>query len=159
MNIVMPLVFRPAELSDHLKIESMVVESFEPITWFKKLEDREGPLNGQDWRARWRTRMRGVFETQIVLIGEIEGELAAMSSGTLDPEAALAYIDLLAVGSRFQGHGYGREMLRGMMQHMRSIGAQYVYLDCLTDNTKGNSLYSAEGFEEVVRQVRWFRKL
>jgi ribosomal protein S18 acetylase RimI-like enzyme len=159
MNVAMPLVFRPAELSDHRKIESMVIESFEPITWFKKIEDRLGPLNGQDWRARWHTRMRGVFETQIVLIGEIEGELAAMSSGTLDAEAALAYIDLLAVDPRFQSHGYGREMLRGMMRHMQSLGAQYVYLDCLTDNDKGNSLYYAEGFEEVVRQVRWFRKL
>src|ERR1700689_1845984 len=117
MNVVMPLDFRSAELSEHRKIESMVIESFEPITWFKKLEGRIGPLNGQDWRARWRTRMRDVFETQVVLIGEAGGELAAMSSGTLDTEAALAYIDLLAVDPRFQSHGYGRQMLRGMMEH------------------------------------------
>jgi len=159
MNVVMPLVFRSAELSEHRTIESMVIESFEPITWFKKLDGRIGPLNGQDWRARWQTRMRDVFETQIVLVGETGGEIAAMSSGTLDAASALAYIDLLAVDPRFQGQGYGREMLRGMMRHMKTLGAQYVYLDCLTSNDKGNALYLAEGFEEVVRQVRWFRKL
>jgi ribosomal protein S18 acetylase RimI-like enzyme len=155
----MPLVFRPAELSDHRKIESMVIESFEPITWFKRLDDRIGPLNGQDWRARWHGRMRDVFETEIVLIGETGEEIAAMSSCTHDTEAALAYVDLLAVDTRFQGQGYGREMLRGMMDHMKNLGARYVYLDCLTDNEKGNALYRAEGFEEVVRQVRWFREL
>jgi ribosomal protein S18 acetylase RimI-like enzyme len=155
----MPLDVRPAEASEYQKIEDMVIESFEPITWFKKLDDRIGPLNGRDWRMRWKDRLRHVFETEMVLVGEAAGELAAMSSGTLDQGAALAYIDLLAVDRRFRGHGYGREMLRRTMQHMKALGGQYVYLDCLTDNDTGNTLYRAEGFEEVARQVRWFRRI
>src|SRR5580704_18352922 len=155
----MPLDFRPANPSEHQKIEAMVIESFEPITWFKKLEDRWGPLNGRDWRMRWKDRLRHVFETQIVLVGETGGEIAAMSSGTLDHADALAYIDLLAVDRRFRRRGYGREMLHGMIQHMKALGGQYVYLDCLTDNDTGNSLYRTEGFEEVARQIRWFRRI
>ena len=155
----MLLDVRPAQASEYQKIEDMVIESFEPITWFKKLDDRIGPLNGRDWRMRWKDRLRHVFETEIVLVGEADGELAAMSSGTLDQGAALGYIDLLAVDRRFRGHGYGREMLRGMMQHMKALGGQYVYLDCLTDNDTGNTLYRAEGFEEIARQVRWFRRI
>ena len=155
----MPLDFRLAEAPDHQKIEDMVIESFEPITWFKKLDDRIGPLNGRDWRMRWKDRLRHVFETEIVLVGETSGELAAMSSGTLDQDAALAYIDLLAVDRRFRRCGYGREMLREMMQYMKTLGGQYVYLDCLTDNDTGNTLYRAEGFEDVARQVRWFRRI
>ena len=155
----MPLDVRPAEASEYQKIEDMVIESFEPITWFKKLDDRIGPLNGRDWRMRWKDRLRHVFETEIVLVGEATGELAAMSSGTLDQGPALGYIDLLAVDRRFRGHGFGREMLRGMMQHMKALGGQYAYLDCLTDNDTGNTLYRAEGFEEVVRQIRWFRRI
>ena len=46
-----------------------------------------------------------------------------------------------------------------MMDHMKALGGQYVYLDCLTDNDTGNTLYRAEGFEEVVRQIRWFRRI
>jgi len=93
------------------------------------------------------------------LAGESGGEIVAMSSGTLERDDALAYIDLLAVDRRFQGRGHGREMLRGMMQHMKGLGAQYVHLDCLTDNDTANALYRAEGFEEVGRQVRWFRRI
>jgi ribosomal protein S18 acetylase RimI-like enzyme len=117
----MALTFRPAGTSEHQKIEDMVIESFEPITWQKKLDDRFGPLNGQDWRTRWHSRMLKIFETQAVLVGEAGGEMAAMSSGTLDSGAALAYIDLIAVDRRFRRLGYGREMLRGMMQHMKGL--------------------------------------
>jgi ribosomal protein S18 acetylase RimI-like enzyme len=155
----MRLHFRPAEACDHRKIQDMVIESFEPITWFKKLDEQIGPLNCRDWRMRWQARMSRVFETQIVLVGETSDGIVAMSSGTIDQDAALAYIDLLAVDRQFHRRGYGKEMLREMMQHMKSLGAQYVYLDCLTDNDTANALYSAEGFTEVARQIRWFRKI
>jgi ribosomal protein S18 acetylase RimI-like enzyme len=156
---VMPLAFRLATAADYPNIENMVIASFEPISWVKRLENRFGLLNGQDWRASWRTRMRNIFASQIVLIGEADNELAAMSSGTLDPGSAMAYIDVLAVDRRFIRRGYGREMLRGMMAHMKSLGGQYVYLDCLIDNDPANALYRAEGFESVVQQHRYFRKL
>jgi len=155
----MLLHFRPAETRDHQKIQDMVIESFEPITWFKKLDAQIGPLNGQDWRMRWQARMRQVFEKEIVLVGQTGDCIAAMSSGTIDQDAALAYIDLLAVDRQFHRRGYGKEMLRGMMGHLKHLGAQYVYLDCLTDNDTANALYRAEGFAEVARQIRWFRRI
>src|ERR1041385_4532081 len=117
----MPLEFRPARPAEFPQIEQMVISSFEPITWARKLDARVGPLNGRDWRARWQARMRHIFDTQIILVGETGGEMAAMSSGTLDRENALAYIDLLAVDQRFRRRGYGREMLRGMMDHMKGL--------------------------------------
>ena len=156
---LMPLEFRLAAAAEHPRIEELVIDSFEPITWAKKLDATFGPLNGRDWRTRWQARMRRIFATQIMLVGENNSEMVAMSSGTLDRDDALAYIDLLAVDRRFQGRGYGREMLRGMMQHMKGLGALYVNLDCLTDNDTGNALYRAEGFEEVARQIRWFRRI
>jgi ribosomal protein S18 acetylase RimI-like enzyme len=155
----MRLRFRPAEDREHQKIQDMVIDSFEPITWFKKLDAQFGPLNGRDWRMRWEARMRQVFEKQMVLVGETDDGIAAMSSGTIDQDTALAYIDLLAVDRQFQGRGYGKEMLRGMMQHMKDFGAQYVNLDCLTDNDTANALYRAEGFAEIARLIRWFRKI
>src|SRR5262249_39324095 len=155
----MALHFRPAEAGEYQKIQDMVIDSFEPITWFKKLDTEIGPLNGRDWRMRWQSRMRQVFENQIVLVGVSGDSIAAMASGTIDQDAALSYIDLLAVDRQLHGRGYGKEMLRGMIQHMKNLGAQYVYLDCLTDNDTANALYRAEGFEEVARQIRWFRKI
>lgn len=155
----MPLVIRLTTPADQAAIERLVLAAFEPITWQKKLDARFGPLNGCDWQARWHDRLQKIFATQVVLLGEQAGELAAVATATIDQHAALGFIDVLAVGREFQGQGLGREMLRGTMEHLKLLGCQYVHLDCLTDNEVGNALYASEGFEEVARHVRWFRKL
>jgi ribosomal protein S18 acetylase RimI-like enzyme len=154
----MPLTIRPAIAADHDALETMVINSFEPITWQKTLDARFGPLNGCDWRERWQRRLRKIFGTQEVLVGDCEGRLAAMASGTVDRKSALGFIDVLAVSRDFQARGLGREMLRAMIAHLKSLGCEYVHLDCLTNNDAGNALYQSEGFEEVARHIRWFKK-
>lgn len=155
----MPLAVRLASPADYEPIERLVIAAFEPITWQKKLDERFGPLNGCDWQARWHDRLLKILATQIVLLGEQDGKLAAVATATIDQRAALGFIDVLAVSHEFQGQGLGREMLRATMDHLKSLGCQYVNLDCLTDNEVGNALYVTEGFEEVARHIRWFRKL
>ena len=157
------LKFRIAEESDYQRLEDLCIGSFEPITWSKKADERFGPLNGKDWRQRWQARFSTVFNTQTILVGEIDGEagreMAAFASGMLDKETLLGFIDLLAVDQRFQGRGYGRQMLRGMLGWMKDHGAVYAHLECLDDNDAGNSLYRSEGFAEVARSIRWFIKI
>lgn len=155
----MALSFRLADPAEYPMLETMVIDAFEPITWMKKLDARVGPLNGVDWRARWHARMAKIFETQIILVGEAGGEVAAFASGLIDPLTATGLIDILAVAPGQQGQGLGREMLRGMMDHMRANDCRYVNLECLTDNDVGNRLYESEGFVEVARHIRWFREL
>ena len=77
----------------------------------------------------------------------------------MDREAALGFIDVLGVGRQLQGRGLGREMLRGMIEHLKTLGCQFVNLDCLTDNDGGNALYRSEGFEEVARHIKWFKRI
>ncbi len=155
----MALSFRLADPAEYPMLETMVIDAFEPITWMKRLDARMGPLNGVDWRRRWQARMAKIFETQIILVGEAEGQVVAFASGLIDSLAATGLIDILAVAQQRQGHGFGREMLRGMMEHLRSKGCRYVNLECLTDNDVGNHLYESEGFVEVARHIRWFREL
>jgi ribosomal-protein-alanine N-acetyltransferase len=155
----MEISLRPATPADFAALEALVIDSFEPITWQKKLDQKIGPLNGRDWRQRWAARLRHIFATQVVLLGEAEGSLAGMATATIDRDAALGFIDVLAVGRNFQGRGLGRAMLRGMLDHLKSVGCNYVNLDCLTDNDAGNALYRSEGFEEVARHIRWFKQL
>jgi ribosomal protein S18 acetylase RimI-like enzyme len=155
----MALSFRLARPGEQPLLEAMVIDSFEPITWAKKLDERFGPLSGCDWRARWHTRMEKVFRDEIVLVGETDGEVVALASGTYEEPARFGYIDILAVDRQRQGKGYGREMLRGMMEHFRGLGAEQVHLECLADNECGNSLYRSEGFVEVARSIHWFLKL
>jgi ribosomal protein S18 acetylase RimI-like enzyme len=155
----MNLAVRLATAADFPAVEKMVIDSFEPITWQKKLDANFGPLNDRDWRVRWQARLAHIFQTQIVLVGEAGGALVAMASATVDHDAALGYIDVLAVHRDIQGRGYGRAMLRAMIEHLKTAGCQYVHLDCLSDNDTGNALYQSEGFAEVARHIRWFRKI
>lgn len=155
----MSLTFRLATTSDHAAVERLLIDSFEPITWQKKIDANYGPLNGCDWRARWQSRLQKIFATQIVLVGEFNGQIAAVATGMVEHESALGFIDVLAVGRNFQGRGFGREMLRAMIGQFQLLGCQYVHLDCLTDNDVGNALYASEGFTEVARHIRWFRKI
>ncbi|MCC7346629.1 MAG: GNAT family N-acetyltransferase [Variibacter sp.] len=154
-----PLHVRPARPAEFPAIEALILASFEPVTWARPLDERFGPLNGLDWRARWRLRLEKVFAEQIVLAGEDAEGVAAVATCTLDPRTALAYIDILAVDPGRQRKGLGRAMLRGAMDHLRSLGARYVNLDCLTTNGKANDLYRSEGFEEAACHIRWFRAL
>ncbi len=155
----MPLTFRLARPSDHPRLEEMVIDAFATVTWFRRVDEMFGPLNGLDWRERWRLRMKSVLASQVVLVGEAEGEIVAYASGTYDPAARSAYIDLLAVETRHQGKGYGRLMLRAMVEHFKQHGAQHAHLDCLTDNQAGNCLYESEGFQKVAEHIRWWIKL
>ena len=150
---------RIAEPSDWTAIEHLVIESFEPITWARTLDERFGPLNGLAWRDRWKLRLSKIFQEQIILIGVIDGEIAGVSTSTIDSRPALAYIDILAVSPNYQKQGLGREMLRATIAELQRRGAQFVNLDCLTNNEKANELYQSEGFEEVARHIRWFRRI
>jgi ribosomal protein S18 acetylase RimI-like enzyme len=151
----MALAFRLAQLADYPALEQLTLESFEPITWLRKVDERFGPLNGRDWQQRWRERFCRAFETQRVLVGEAEGEIVAFASGTLDEGARLGYIDLLAVEPRCQGCGYGREMLRGMLRYFKEQGAEHAHLECLETNETGNRLYASEGFEDLAHSIHW----
>jgi ribosomal protein S18 acetylase RimI-like enzyme len=155
----MALTFRLALPAEYPQLETMVIDSFEPITWYKKLDAQFGALNGQDWRARWHARMQNIFRGQIILVGELDGQVIAFASGTYDEATRLGFIDVLAVDRGQQGHGYGREILRGMLAHFKQLGAEHANLECLSDNDPGNRLYESEGFVEVARSIRWFLRL
>ncbi len=158
-NRAMPLRFRVAGPADYAKVEELLLASFEPVTWFRRVDEYFGPLNGRDWRERWRLRVAQIFHTQTVLLGEEEGRLVAVATGNVDPVLRLGYIELLAVAPEAQGRGYGRQMLRGMLGYMKEQGALYANLDCLTDNDRANALYRSEGFREVACHIRWFTRI
>lgn len=155
----MELSYRPATIDDRPAIDSLIEASFEPITWFRKIDLRFGPPGGRDWHARWRDRMDKIWASQLILVGEADGEIVAAATGTYDAGARLGYVDLLAVSQAHQGKGLGRNMLHAMLDHFRSLGAEHAHLECLADNDTGNALYRAEGFTEVARSIRWWLPL
>jgi ribosomal protein S18 acetylase RimI-like enzyme len=157
--IAMPLTFRAPSPEEHDRLETLILDSFEPITWYKRQDAQFGPPNGRDWRRRWRARIRTALAEQTALIAIADGEIVAYCSGKLNPDTLVAFIDLLAVDRRFQGRGFGRDMLRAALESFRRRGAEFADLECLADNEGANALYRSEGFEELQRSIRWFKKL
>ena len=155
----MTLTFRPARTAEHDHLKKMIIDTFEPITWSKPADKRFGLMNGLDWRERWNLRLEKVFAQQIILMGELSGEIVACATGTYDELTAMGFVDLISVEAQHQGKGLGREMLRGIVAHFKTLGAAYAHLDCLTTNETANSLYKAEGFEEAMRSIRWIKKI
>jgi ribosomal protein S18 acetylase RimI-like enzyme len=155
----MPLEIRLAKASDYKRLEQLVVGSFEPISLYRRVEERFGPFNGKGWREQWHLRLQKVFDREIILVGEAEGEIVAAATGTYTPETRLAFLDVLAVDPRFHRRGFGREMLRTMMEYMKDQGAEHLHLDCLADNDSANDLYRAEGFQEIGRSIYWYAKI
>ncbi len=154
----MPLQFRLPTASDQPLLERMLIDSFEPVTWVKRVEEQFGP-QAMDWRERWHKRLVDAFATQTALVGELDGEIVTYVSGTIDQESRLGYIALLAVDRQHQGRGFGRETLRGMLAYMKELGCVHAHLECLADNSAGNDLFRSEGFQEVARAIRWFIRI
>jgi ribosomal protein S18 acetylase RimI-like enzyme len=155
----MSLEIRLAKASDYKRLEQLIIDSFEPITRLRKVEETFGPFNGKSWREQWRLNLRRVFDREIILVGELEGKIVACACGAYTPETRLAFLNLLAVDSRSQGRGIGREMLQTVMDYMKEQGAEHIHLDCHTDNDAATGLYRSEGFQEMGRSISWYAKI
>lgn len=155
----MPLIFREPTPADHDALIAMVVASFEPVSWYRRLDATLGPLNGRTWDKRFEDRVRDGLATQSACIGEDGGVIMTYAAGSYDERSRAAFLDLLAVAPGAQGKGLGRAALREFERRMQQRGALYLHLDCLTYNEAGNRLYESEGFFEAARQIRWFKKI
>lgn len=65
------------------------------------------------------------------------------------------HIDRLAMRPRFQGHGYGTQLLAWALQRLHDAGAQYAQLSTQESNERSQRLYQRFGF----RQTRGSYKL
>ncbi|MBI3696005.1 MAG: GNAT family N-acetyltransferase [Acidobacteria bacterium] len=150
---------RPAMAGDLPGLVEVSLASFEPITWQQEVDRRFGPLNGHDWRERWRRRVEKAFAEQTILVLEEEGRILGYGCGTVDATIGLGHIDILAVDPAAQGKGYGLLLLRAMEEHFLGRGASHVTLESLTDNETANALYRREGYQDLARHINWFKKI
>ena len=94
-----------------------------------------------------------------VFVFEDEGEILGYVTVTLDREASIGRIPNLAVAEKAQGSGIGRGMLEHAIQYMKDEGMAVAKIETLAGNATGEYLYPTLGFEEVSRQIHFFKKL
>ena len=150
---------RFGKADDLARLIEVSLASFGTVTWQREVDRLYGPLNGLDWRERWRRRVERAMGEQTFLVLEQDGVIQGYACGALDAATGLGHIDILAVDPAAQGRGVGRRLLRAIEEHFRSLGAAHVTLESLVDNETANSLYRKDGYREMARHVNWFKRL
>jgi len=155
----MPESIRFATAEDLPRLIEVSLASFGEITWQRTVDRLFGPLNGYDWRDRWRRRVERALAEQTFLAAVENERIVGYACGTVDRSLGLSHIDILAVDPAAQGRGHGRRLLSAILDYFRSQGATHVTLESLVDNEAANALYRKEGFHQVASHFNWFRKI
>ena len=88
----MPLNFREPTPADYDALIAMLVASFEPISWYRRLDATLGPLNGRTWDKRFEDRVRDGLKTQTAWIGEDGGAILTYTAGSYDERSRAAFL-------------------------------------------------------------------
>ncbi|MDX6503239.1 MAG: aminoglycoside 6-N-acetyltransferase [Gaiellaceae bacterium] len=93
-------------------------------------------------------------EQVIVVDGAVAGWL--FTTEEEDPQFPCVSFDI-ALGTAFQGHGYGSEALRVAIRHQIERGHQRFAIDPAADNERAIRAYEAVGFKRVGIMRRYER--
>ncbi|NLA67746.1 MAG: ribosomal protein S18-alanine N-acetyltransferase [Gammaproteobacteria bacterium] len=81
---------------------------------------------------------------------------AFIGHGVLSVAAGEAHVLNICIDPSRQGRGYGRALLRSMVDAARGRGARRVYLEVRPSNPVAIALYQDEGFNEIGRRPRYY---
>ncbi|OII28035.1 hypothetical protein BIV03_07015 [Curtobacterium sp. MCBA15_016] len=127
--------------------------------WTRAVATRDGVPESDAVRERARSKFAVPRVALVVASTESDrGAAAAIAGFALvtapgtgrpgDPEDA-AYLSLLAVDPRAQGHGLGRSLLLGAVAEAGAAGHRRALLHALDDNAPALRLYRSAGFRPV----------
>jgi len=99
-------------------------------------------------------------DEDLVLLEEASGELVGFcaTEPRRRPDGSVeARGEIWTVGVRpeHQGHGYGRQLLRWGVAHLRETGVETVTLSVNGRNPRALGLYESEGFRRTSTRDRW----
>lgn len=86
----------------------------------------------------------------------LEHEAMLVGYGVLSVAADEAHVLNVCAAPEVQGRGYGRRLLRTLIQQARLQGARRLFLEVRPSNPSALGLYHAEGFNEIGRRPRYY---
>lgn len=66
-------------------------------------------------------------------------------------------VQTIAVSAEHRGHGHGRTLLQTLIAEARSRGVTQLFLEVRADNEAAQSLYRAEGFEQIGERPGYYQ--
>ncbi|NIN10186.1 MAG: GNAT family N-acetyltransferase [Gemmatimonadales bacterium] len=152
---------RPYRRRDRRAILRITETSFEGFCLDGNIEDAFGPISGTTWQERKRAGIDHDLRQnpEHTFVAEADGEPVGYVCTRIYRTTRVGHVANVAVDRRYQGRGIGKALLRGALEHFRQCGMRYARIETLEQNYRGRSLYPSLGFEEVGRQVFFFREL
>jgi ribosomal protein S18 acetylase RimI-like enzyme len=136
-------------------------EVFGPGSIDYHLEKHFGLIRGRDWRDRKVRHIDWDLQTprHAVFVKELDGAVVGYVTVVLDAEAGIGRIVNLAVAEAAQNRGFAHELIEHALSWMRAEGMEVAKIETLEGNAKGEHIFPAMGFREVIRQIHFFKKL
>jgi ribosomal protein S18 acetylase RimI-like enzyme len=158
----MNIVIRPFRETDRTALCALTVAAFEGVSIDQNIDRLLGPIAGRGWESR-KARQ---FETdvasgaEVAVAAEVETD-QAVGYVTLffQREAAIGWINHLAVAAHFRDQGLGRRLLEHGLARFCAEGMTVAQIETLEQNAVGRHLFPALGFREVARKIYYARPL
>ncbi len=125
------------------------------------VEQKFGLLNGTSWADRRAVHIEQdvTYWPDYTFVAEIAGEVVGFVTTSLDKFARTGHIRNLAVLSEHQGKGIGRSLIEHALACFKRDGMEYARIETVAQNDRCTVFYPKMGFQEVARQIFYFRKL
>ena len=155
------MVIRPYRLEDREIMKDITARTFSEVSIDANIEKGFGLINGKDWA--WR-KLRHIdsdcdAEPNGIYLAEDDGRAIGYITTRLDHETKIGWIPNMAVEREYQGKEIGRRLIETALDFFRRSGMKYAKIETLDQNDVGAHLYPKFGFEEVARQIHFFREL
>jgi len=113
------------------------------------------PFGERPWSRQDFAELLAQPATAGFLLAAAGGDVGFALCRTVGEEAELLTI---AVHSTARRQGFGRHLLRAVVDHVRERGARALFLEVGADNPSAQSLYASEGFKPVGRRRGYYRR-
>jgi len=155
------VAIRPYRPTDHQAIMDITSGSFSPAAIDANMERQFGLIAGTTWQER---KLKGVAhdlrrQPEYTLVADADGQAVGYVSSRAYKDISTGHIANLAVDTDWQSRGIGKALIQAALDHFRATGLQYARIETLEQNARGSHIYPTFGFEEIGRQIYYFREL
>ena len=164
-KVVMSVQIRPASESDMEDLVRLSLLAWAPV--FASFRQVLGPAIYPIIYPDWRQQQRAVVEkicgpggSAIVLIAEVDGNVAGFIAYTMNIEDKTGEVELLAVHPDYQNRGIGTELNKVVLERMKESGLDLAVVGTGGDpgHAPARRSYEKAGYT-AFPQVRYFKDL
>ncbi len=145
---------------DRRAILEIAREAFSGVSLDENIEQAFGAVGGH-WTEHKKDAVDYDLQNNpsLALVAELGDEIAGFACNRIYPARSTGHIANVAVEERYRRRKIGRWLVEGSMELLRQKGMKYVRIETLEQNERGRNFYPALGFEEIGRQIFYFKRL